>query len=242
MKKLLLLGILSAFIGFVGFGQNLQLRKNTGESISNGDVIHIYADTSTATIYAHIFLKNISSSNLNVKLKYYVISQISGTEHTYCWGSCYPPPAPNPSSAYPVTKGDSALFDGEYIPHSLLGVTSIKYTFFDDANPNDSISVTISYHATGVNIQDLIAEINFSNAYPNPANAYTNFTYDIPKGINNATLIIYDILGSVITEQPITNEKGTLKINTTEYTEGIYFYSLITSNNTLFTRKLIVRH
>jgi len=241
MKKLLLLGILSVVVVF-SFGQSLQLRKNTGELISNGDAIHVYADTSTATIYAHVFMKNISSSNLNVRLKYYIISEISGTENTYCWGSCYTPPGPNPSIAVPVTKGDSALFDGEYIPHSLLGTTTIKYTFFDDASPNDSISVTVSYHATGVSIQDLVAKINFSNAYPNPANAYTNFTYDIPKGINNATLIIYDLLGSVVTKQAIADKNGTLRINTAKYTDGIYFYSLIAENKTLFTRKLIVKH
>jgi len=241
MKKLLLLGLLSLIV-VLSFGQSLQLRKTTGEIISNGDAVHVYADTSVATVYGHISVKNISSSNLNVKVKYYMIYQVPGTEHTYCWGTCYPPPGPNPSGSQAVAKGDSATFDGEHIPHAIFGTTTVKYTFFDDANPNDSISVTVSYHVTGVDIEDLTSKIEFSNAYPNPANSYTNFTYDIPNGINNATLIIYDILGSVITTQEIVNKKGTLKINTSEFTEGIYFYSLITANNTLFTRKLIVRH
>jgi hypothetical protein len=113
MKKILLLGIFCLILVF-SFGQSIQLRKTTGELISNDDAIHVYADTSAATIYAHLYVKNISSSNLNVKLKYYIITQVSGTEQTYCWGSCYTPPGPNPSIAVPVTKGDSAMFDGDY--------------------------------------------------------------------------------------------------------------------------------
>jgi hypothetical protein len=43
-------------------------------------------------------------------------------------------------------------------------------------------------------------------------------------------------------QENILHQKGTIKVNTSTYPEGIYFYSLIVENKTLFTKKFIVRH
>jgi len=220
------------------------LAKLSGDTIHNQDVIVIYKDTLTSTIYADAWVKNISALSKDIRVKYDVISEISGSENSYCWGlTCIDPPAPSPSTDMVIVDPDeSKLFQGECFHHGNFGTTIIRYTFFDLANPNDSISFTAEFHITPTSIKELTDKIQFSNAYPNPANDICNFNYEIPTGIENTQLVIYNLIGSSMLQENNLQQKGTIKINTSTYPEGIYFYSLIVENKTLFTKKFIVRH
>lgn len=243
MKNFLLLLFLS-FLFCSTNGQSLVLTKLSGDTIHNQDVIVIYKDTLTSTIYADAWVKNISALSKDIRVKYHVISEVSGSENSYCWGlTCISPPAPSPSTDTVIIDPDeSKLFQGEYFHHGNFGTTIIRYTFFDLANPNDSISFTAEFHITPTSIKELTNKIQFSNAYPNPANDICNFNYEIPTGIENTQLVIYNLIGSSMLQENILHQKGTIKVNTSTYPEGIYFYSLIVENKTLFTKKFIVRH
>jgi len=49
-------------------------------------------------------------------------------------------------------------------------------------------------------------------------------------------------LGSKVDEIELSKSKGTITISTADYTEGIYFYSLVIENEASQTQKLIIRH
>jgi hypothetical protein len=82
--------------------------------------------------------------------------------------------------------------------------------------------------------------VDFSEAYPNPASAFTSFNYSFPSGLKDVKLTVRNIIGSKVGEYPINNLQGKLVISTTNLKQGIYIYSLTTDNQTLLTQKFIV--
>jgi hypothetical protein len=99
----------------------------------------------------------------------------------------------------------------------------------------------------GVNIisTEIPAKFSLSQNYPNPFNPNTKIRFDIPpsngaRGMSQ--LIIYDILGREITT--LVNEQlqpGTYEVewDGTNYSSGVYFYKLITSEFSE-TRKMVL--
>ncbi len=81
-----------------------------------------------------------------------------------------------------------------------------------------------------------------SMAYPNPADAETKIDYNLPKETKEAKIIIRSLLGLVISEHKLESLNGTITIQTSDLTGGIYLYSLIINGDIKITRKLIVQH
>lgn len=92
--------------------------------------------------------------------------------------------------------------------------------------------------AAGVEENNLISSIN---AYPNPANEYTTISYSLTKP-SVVTLTVTDITGKLVHSENInmsTSGYGIYNLNTSEYSEGTYFYT-INSNGVSKTGKFIV--
>ena len=81
----------------------------------------------------------------------------------------------------------------------------------------------------------------FSNAYPNPANSFTSFDYSIPRGIGEASIVVHNLLGSVVKKININDREGKLVVNTSDLIEGMYFYTVIIDNETVVSRKLVIK-
>ncbi|PKP41063.1 MAG: hypothetical protein CVT95_13020 [Bacteroidetes bacterium HGW-Bacteroidetes-12] len=239
MKKTLTL-LLILFASTYLFSQSFEVTHETYGQLSNDAEYTVVGDTSVLKLETHLSIKNISGSSINSKVRKYLVSEVVGSTNDFCWGMCYPPNT-YVSGIVPLATGDSAMFDGHYTSNKNIGTTVVRYTVFDNDSINDSLSVVVNYQVTSVGI-NMMEDIKFSDAYPNPANDYAYFNYSIPQGNSNASLVVFDLLGSVIIDKEITNHQGTLKINTYNLTNGVYFYSLITENQTIFTRKLIVNH
>jgi hypothetical protein len=60
--------------------------------------------------------------------------------------------------------------------------------------------------------------------------------------VNDAKLVIYNLLGSVVRDVQINDAIGKLKVNVSDMDDGIYFYSLLVNNETVKTQKLVVKH
>jgi hypothetical protein len=83
-------------------------------------------------------------------------------------------------------------------------------------------------------------EVSFSDPYPNPAAGYVSMNYSLPAGINEATIKIHNLLGSVVKETSIMDESGKLTFNVSDLNEGIYFYSIAVNGETVQTKRLII--
>jgi len=90
--------------------------------------------------------------------------------------------------------------------------------------------------STGIN---LIDNTNQHSLYPNPFNKAFKLSLSPYIGINNASLIIYDMLGKkvkiiALTKYDTTVDRGGLQ-------KGIYFYTIVNNNENIGNGKLILQ-
>ncbi|MDC1266152.1 tail fiber domain-containing protein [Flavobacteriaceae bacterium] len=93
---------------------------------------------------------------------------------------------------------------------------------------------------SGIILED---KTSFSTNYPNPFSTSTTVDYFIMKNVNTAKIIVYDSNGATINTFNL-NERGRksqLVINKKNIQSGIYFYTLITDNVVIGTKKMIVK-
>ena len=74
---------------------------------------------------------------------------------------------------------------------------------------------------------------------PNPFEHTVNI--QIPKGLKNSKLTIYDQLGRAIRQLPVLEEDipQTLSVDVADLDSGIYFLSLVSSGRKVMTQKII---
>lgn len=242
MKKIVLFFLLAMTFSYYGYSQSLTLADSTGPIANNGNVTwqgHITDDE----IVSHIFVTNTTNSPIDVLVKKVEISLIYGSVNTFCWGVCFAPtvyvsPAPLTVNAL---KTDSVNFSGHYSPLGFVGASVVRYVFFDQAHPNDSVCVNVRYDAFYLGVNNQTTKNILSGAYPNPANNTVNFDYSLNTE-NTGSVIIRNLVGSVVKQSILTSSEGKLSVFTGDLPEGIYFYSLDVDGKTMTTRKLIVRH
>jgi len=75
---------------------------------------------------------------------------------------------------------------------------------------------------------------------PNPFANQTVINYTLP-GNTKATISVVDLSGKFIKEYNLSNQKGQLTINASEIGKGIFVYALISNDEVIMTRKMIVR-
>lgn len=243
IKRILFFHIVLIASLTIAFGQNLSLSYDSN-TLVNDHNIQIWGDSGLYTVMAsHVTVNNNSSSSIDVLVKKTELSVITGSENSFCWGTCYLPAtfvSPN-AITIPASSSDAGSFIGDYKPKGYLGATSVRYTFYNKYNVNDSASFIVVYNAGVTAIDDKPKTIEFSNAYPNPASSFVSFNYNL-QGTQSAEFVITDLLGSELYRGNLQNENNKLSVNVTDFNNGVYFYSLRVNGTMQFTRKLIVRH
>lgn len=244
-KSIFVISILAAFAFSTALAQNLSLSDASGGALAPDSYFYIWGDSSNSTtMESHFSITNNSASALDIKVKKTEISVILGSENAFCWGQCFIPEVFVSPDAIAINSGATNTdgFIGDYKPKGFLGSSTIRYTFFDSNNVNDSVAVYVVYGATPAAIAIKPATIEFSNAFPNPATSVVSFNYDLQSAQGLGELVITDLLGSEIFISTLSNDKGKLTVDVSGFTGGVYFYSLRLDGKSQFTRKLIVRH
>jgi hypothetical protein len=70
----------------------------------------------------------------------------------------------------------------------------------------------------------------------------TSFDYNLPSSANSAQLIIRNSLGVEVENSMLDNQSGKKSINVSNYSSGIYFYTLVVDGKTIQSKKIIVKH
>lgn len=81
------------------------------------------------------------------------------------------------------------------------------------------------------------------NLFPNPVNQSGNLTinYTLPADEKTATLLIYDQYGKQLKALQIGNAMKNVMLNTGEFSPGLYYYSIVSSNgSTIQSKKSVV--
>lgn len=79
------------------------------------------------------------------------------------------------------------------------------------------------------------------NIYPNPASNVAILNYSIFLQDTEAKIIVHDLLGTMTKDYPLNPFEKILKIDTQDFKEGIYFYTLHTGGENQVTKKLIIK-
>lgn len=244
MNKNLLLVLTALIMTFCSYSQtssSLTLSDSIGAIPDKG--IYYKSGVPTNDVVAYIFVTNISENPLWVRVKKVELDILPGTLNTFCWGLCYAPVVFLSPDSINILPGhtDSIDFSGHYTPNSLKGVSSLRYVFFNCADHNDSVSLTIKFSAFPLGIENPGPATTLSNAFPNPANSVVKFNYN---GVNEpgSVLVIKNVLGSVVKEIALDNGTGKAIVGVSDLNEGIYFYSLLVNNKPVLTKKMIVLH
>lgn len=132
---------------------------------------------------------------------------------------------------YTWTPGTST---NDTLTNLCAGTYSVTVT--DDSGCSATNSVTIDA-TTGINE---INSVSTFMLYPNPSNEQTILKFDNPRG-EICTLSIYDVQGRQV-KKIHTNSTHQLKIETSDWTEGIYFLQMYTEKKQLANGKLTVLH
>jgi hypothetical protein len=198
----------------------------------------VYGDP-TVEIVSYLTVKNISVQSLNVICEKNVISQGWGGDNFFCWGgSCLPSNifiSPN------FTTIDAGQGTNEFQAHFTGNVGStavIEYCFYPENDPGDESCIIINYEGS-TSTSAIIKKnaILVSEFYPNPAEEFANMNYYLNS---SSQMVIMDILGNKV-KNIYFSEKGTKRINISDLSKGVYFGNLISNNEIIAIKKLIIK-
>ena len=244
MKKLIFTFFLLAGISASSvMGQSLQIIDESSNIISNGTIFHTWEPAAVAI--DGIYVKNISSSTVTIKVKKIENSLISGAKCSMCFaGQCFLPSTfISPTQSTLTPNSIDTTFVGDYNPMSNPGESIVTFVFFNIANTNDSAWIVAHFNYSLVGItESTSSKVEVSNPYPNPAVNFTTFNYSFPQNTVSAKFVLNDLLGSKIIETPIFDQNGKLTVNTNEIESGVYFYSFYVNDKLILTKKLIIQH
>lgn len=243
MKRL---GLLILII-IQGLYLNAQSLTVTGESLVNlnfATVLNGPVDSLDPCLPTHasLTIKNVSNKEHDVLCEKNVLISAPGTDDHFCWGgTCYGSSTIVSTATTNIQSGqaDDIEFDGVFDAYCNDGYGVVEYCFYPDGDPADRSCITITYNndvAVAVTT-DKMLDLNMSNFYPNPAKEFTNVNYYLN---NNSEMVIMDILGNKVKSIYFT-EKGTKSINISDLTKGVYFGNLISNNEVVAIKKLIVK-
>lgn len=229
---------------FTSKAQSIQIIDTTGASsvAVASYTISVDADSSNARLF---WVKNTTSSPINVQLKSYVISNLGSDLISYCIGTqCH-------SAGQPATANTAIPANGTLTNNGLLldftdfagaGYSQVLYTLFNPAHPTtDSVSIMITYKITNITGVKLNTPNNITfNLSPNPANNTVSFDYDLKGTSQSATIKIYNMLGTLVKTTSLETSSNSTKIDITSLEEGMYFYSVVVGGKAVKTSRLVV--
>ena len=248
MKKFTFLLIVLAFF----FAGNLRAQYSVslnGEVL--GDTVTFHNDPATEEVIFDGIVTNNSDDTDTILITRRRIHQEENTSHYFCWGACF---APNnadslfrPGEDYYIVLGpgestDEFEFAAHYFPNGVIGVSMFEYTFYNKNDSDENVSVVAVFDTRTDGITDQIMDKGFiSDLYPNPATSYVTINYDLPAEVTSADVRIVNILGSVVKDEQMNRNASGMRMDISDLTNGVYFYSIIINGEVYKTKKLIVK-
>ena len=109
-------------------------------------------------------------------------------------------------------------------------------------NHTDGVYDTISYFLLGE--PNAIKETTFNadvKSYPNPANNEMVIDYEL-KNLTEPIFTVYNLIGSKVASYPLNKVNGRLNLNTSNFENGMYFYTIEENGQRVFIQKFNVVH
>jgi hypothetical protein len=236
--------LIIVFATTLASAQSLEIREAGGPSL-NGQTVLVAGNASDFEIKAeNYYIHNTTSSTIAVRCQRDEVSVVTGSMSALCWVICSAdylagsvPSLTAPGGSANILPGDSLnLFVLHYKPQGNAGNSLFKVTFYNPSVAADTAVLFVEFDAA-LSVSESAMNPVSINAYPNPANNSINIAVD--NFNDKATLKIVDALGITVKTAQV-NGDANLKFNTTDLRAGVYFYSLISNNKTILTRRIVI--
>jgi len=193
-----------------------------------------------------IKLKNISDKSIHVMVRRDEM-QIGSSQNSYfCWDNdCLEPERNQLTVSHLIKPGEIVETIVSVLSAGLdETISNLKYSFFDRDNPDDVVIVELDYTVKDRNVGGFMFNsnsISLSDIYPNPVSEVAYINYMIYDEDVEAKIVFHNVLGSGVGEYTLNPVEQELKINTTKFKPGVYFYTLYVDNEGKVTKKLIIK-
>lgn len=112
---------------------------------------------------------------------------------------------------------------------------------FNDGDLNNNIAF-FAVLGTGTAVKEYYNGIKLSDVYPNPANEAATIQYSLEQNAEEVSLVVYDMNGRLVYNESFKGQaKGehSVKLNTSSFTSGSYFYQL-RANGAILTKEFVI--
>jgi hypothetical protein len=242
MKKV----IFTLFL-FVSLNASLVAQNSNYEIVYSNDTVYYNPNVpGEASAAAHI--KNVSSSFVQL-YALRLSNDLQGSQESYycwkqsCYGSAQDRAFPTDSVGLYPDEVDSTM--KLYLIHKgLSGTSSITMRFYNALDEEDYIDHTftfISDPTLSISESDLKQGYALSAPYPSPAGAEAWVNYQLPLGVNAASLRVQSLDGRVLSQQPVSILQSKARINTARLSTGLYLITLQAEGRVIGSTKLTVK-
>lgn len=198
------------------------------------------------SIQVPISIKNLTDRPIQIVIKR--VEQVIGTSQTsyFCWGEdCFDSQIEQIPLSQRVKPGEvSNKFVSVLETGLVAGISTVKYVIYNRDTPSDMVEYEVNYTVDEDIADNIIfssSDIKINEVYPNPANEFAVFDYNLLNEDTEAKIIMHNVLGSIVGEYELTYLETKLKVMTESMKTGVYFYTLYLDNDAAITRKLAIR-
>jgi hypothetical protein len=202
-----------------------------------------YKGTIGDVIKAPLRLKNITDKPITLVVRK-LTEQIGSTQKNfYCIGAnCLDQKVEDfvvriePGQAF---EGFQIGLDGGLVP----GVSSVTYIAFNKSIPGQVFEFEVNFSVDEKLKENIYQSrhIQLHDVYPNPAIDHAFVNYKVLNDRIIAKIRVHNLLGNIVAEYDLGASENFIRIRTEDLSSGIYFYTLYVDNESVMTRKLIVR-
>lgn len=89
---------------------------------------------------------------------------------------------------------------------------------------------------------DDFSKVTITALYPNPADDHLTLDYNLPESLPSAKLVFFNVSGTVIASYGLESNENKIKVSTSTWMEGTYFFQLSVNGRKMKSDKFIVMH
>ena len=243
MKTSILSFLLAFAVSLGGYTQSFSLADDHGP-IANGETVVQGGPSDTLHLLTWLHLSNHSADALQVLMKKQEIYMSTLANASICWaGYCFGPETN--TALFPLTMQPGDTVEGcfgHFAPYGTRGVSTIRWTFFNQANVNDSISVTVNYSIFPTAVTENSIQIgSLAFAGRIPADDQILVKYSLPPG-KQGRIEMRNSSGRMLSFRETTFNSGTARFNANDLSSGIYFLTLSIDGIPIVTKKAPILH
>ena len=197
-------------------------------------------------IRTSIRLKNLSNEPIHILVRRDNTALGTSQETFFCWDNDCKDQIVNQTYISQIIQPGEILETFTSVLESGLDETtsSIKYVFYNRDDPSDFTEIRLDYavkeQVSGGQLFSS-ADITLSDIYPNPVSEIAYLDYVFFNDDVETKLVLHNLLGSVVSEFKLNPVEQELKIFTSEFKPGVYFYTIYVDNEGKVTKKLVIK-